>query len=224
MTDLKISTAEQLFAEAINDKDNDERNRVHEAETNFYNSKLASKHFTAYYVGEEKILLYGNPMVMASSSGFWSNAMKVELPETNEPQHIMSNIKIVPHAYHFICLWSYMNGISNASTYPNDNHYTMEEIFYIFEIHNYFDVWLGCEHSESLDHLIAHINNIVCGWDVLDQERIEQCGSLLVLMSKALTSKQKMADHLKNIIAMAMGKKFKDNDDKKVSSSTITNG
>jgi hypothetical protein len=158
-----------------------------ESVKDFYTKSLACKHFTAYLVGEEKILLYGlarpdpvRSMVMASCSGLWKSRQKLTLPQSDTPEHIMSNIKITTYPYHF------MNGFYTTS-YDEEMEYSLEEVFYVFYVFNIFEYFNVSTGFEDVDDgvLVDVIYNIVCKWKYLDSEKIIYVNKILTLASKA---------------------------------------
>ena len=95
----------------------------------------ASSFYPTLKVGEEKITVYGNPVVMSTRSGLFERLFERSVDTTTYPM-LASNIKLSESPRAFVAVWLYLNGVDDSF---GENLSVVDRI-QMWEWMNYFDV------------------------------------------------------------------------------------
>ena len=157
-----------------------------------FNSKLASQHFTPYLVGQERVKVYGNPMVMRAHSGYWRNIREMndfvsevkDLKGAEETEyglrHVAPHILVTEFPTQFVDCWCYMNGVTTQPyEYESISDLSLPEIFKSLQLSDYFQTV-----SDIQTDSLIQIGNITKNWRSLDLERIELINRLSTWSAK----------------------------------------
>lgn len=109
-----------------------------------------ARHFyPSLIVGEERVTVYGNPLVMSIYSDLFTRLTERELDTAAYPK-LASNIKIGDSPRAFLAVWLYMNGINDTLT-PN---LSVLEMIQMWEWMNYFDIKSQLDMGEWLHRIV----------------------------------------------------------------------
>lgn len=164
-----------------------------------FTKSTASKYFTTFLVGQEKIPVYGNPVIMARSSIYFNNLL--EFNECTETLELLTDIKITEYPLQFVLLWSYLNGISNFSNTLSKAK--LDEIFRFNELHDYFGTA-----AVYYDQVADAIHRETRDWRELTTERIQYINRFLVLASRYSVTKYTAATNIKNMCRKLLDLEF----------------
>jgi len=163
-----------------------------------FNTELASEYFSPYLLGEEKIKVYGNPMIMRAHSGHWRimgemNGFISDLKKTDKSVkrveenyiHVAPHIQVGKFALQTVNCWSFMNGITDEPcdfvSLDRSNDASIQEVFRVLELCDYFQINININ---VLPECVDCIEKITSNWTYLDLERMELIGRMLTWSAK----------------------------------------
>lgn len=199
-------TAEELYAAAtrVNSRDIDERSMS--AQKDLFTTEVASKYFTPFFIGKEKIKVYGNPITMSIDSPYWYNLKKSGLAEPGEIVHILTEFSVTKYPDQFVMMWLWMNQMVRYCWIYN-KWLSLDEIFYIAELMNYFGIELNEEGGDVQDvcndTILRHIQIELKSWKYLNKERLDWINRIISLSLQCFTRGSKVMGHNMKVVATA---------------------
>lgn len=212
MTESKrkaITTADELYALATRANKREGNKLDMSAEKDLFTSTIARKYFTKFYVGKEKIVVYGNPILMSCASTYWHNLKESGMLHPHDTHHVMTGTSVTKYPDQFVMAWSRMNGIACSSWLDTtDRFLSLDEVFYIVELMNYFGIELDevgdkpDSNDDSGVNVQTHIMRVLESWKFIDKEKIYWINRILTLAIHLSLQKQEYwAFKLKKAVA-----------------------
>ena len=145
---------------------------------NFLNSPYREKFMTKFEIGSNKIILYGNPIVMTLHSGLIESIIE------KDPPYILLNFGIVLERP-ITAFWLYLNDIGGTDS----GIFNLEEYLQLGRLFNYFGLKDSADYYQDW---AAHINNRIKDASETDRKLIE-------------SNKEVIAQALDEYLGMALG-------------------
>jgi len=130
---------------------------MYDAANKLLDPEVASLFLKAFEVGDEKMIFYGNPLIMSSASGLFLTLLNDMIKEakTDASFTLAPGLSVHPYPESFLSVWLFMNGITNyyiLNTTEKDRFTLVSRLLRIWDWIKYFD--LG-DDTESFQSYIA---------------------------------------------------------------------